>query len=90
MSKIDDNRDYVAMAVTDDVNLTPTPLKIDPVTNRLEIVVTPYSGTPVANTALPTDDNNSGVAEAVTDDANGNIRPLTTHNGLLLIDLTIE
>lgn len=89
MSIIDDNREYVAMAVTDDANLTPTPLKVDPVTNRLEIVVTANSGTPTANTILPTDDNRTGVSEAV--DSNGVIRPLLTDaNGLLLIDLTVE
>lgn len=89
MSIIDDNRDYVAMAVTDNAALTPAPLKVDPVTQRLEIVVTPFTGTPTANTVLPTDDNRSGVSEAV--DSNGVIRPLLTDaNGLLLIDLTIE
>jgi hypothetical protein len=89
MSRVDENHEYVAMAATDDANLTPSPLKIDPVTGRLEIAVSVFSGSPVANTVLPTDDNCSGVAEAV--DTNGVIRPLQTNsNGELLIDLTIE
>ena len=90
MSIIDDNREYVAMAVTDDANATPTPLKVDPVTGRLEIVVNTFVGTPTANTVLSTDDNRTGVAEAV-DATAGDIRPLLTDtNGYLLIDLTVE
>ena len=89
MSRIDENNDYVAMAATDDANTTPTPLKVDPITGRLEIVVSALVGSPVANTVLPTDDNNTGVSEAV--DINGVIKPLLTNsNSELLIDLTIE
>lgn len=89
MSAIDNNRDYVAMGVTDNAALTPTPLKVDPVTGRLEIAVSALVGVPVANTVKPTDDNRSGVSEAV--DSNGVIRPLLTNSsGELLIELTIE
>ena len=66
MSIIDDNREYVAMGVTDDANATPTPLKVDPVTNRLIISLTQRTETPVANTVLPTDENRTPVAEVVT------------------------
>ena len=91
MNKIDENHDYVAMAVTDDASLTPSPLRVDPVTGRLEIVIYNLVGIPVANTVLPTDENHQGVSEAVTDDVNANIRPLQTDtNGYLLIDLNIE
>ena len=66
MSIIDDNREYVAMGVTDDANLTPTPLKVDPVTGRLIISLTQRTETPVANTVLPVDENRTPVAEVVT------------------------
>ncbi len=90
MSLIDDNREYVSMAVTDNASATPTPIKIDPITGRLEVMVYAYTSTPTANTSIPTDSNRLGVAEAVTS-TTGEIRPLLTDtNGYLLVDLTIE
>ncbi len=89
MSKIDDNREYVALAVTDDANKTPTPIITDHVTERIMVDIALVGSLPAtASPRIPTDDNYQPVALAVTDDANKTPKPiLCDANGLLIVDL---
>jgi len=93
MGKIDGNRGYVAMAITDDVNQTPTALQVDSSTGRLLIEI---AG--IVTTSTPSlsgnqiDGNSEHVPTAVTDDANLVETPLIVdnRNDYLFIDLNIE
>lgn len=89
MPKIDDNNEYVAMAVTDDANRTPTPLKVDPATGRLMIGIKVVASLPAtSNPATKLGANKEYVAMA-SDGTNP--RPLLTDaDGNLICDIAIE
>jgi len=90
MAKIDGNRGYVSMAITDDVNETPTALQVDSTTGRLliEIAEIVTTSTPTL-TCKPVDGNSEYVSTAVTDDANLDEVPLMVdnRNNYLFIDI---
>jgi len=77
------------MGVTDDVNKTPTPLKVDPLTGRLMVDINLVASLPAyTDPAIPVDDNREPAGIAVTDDANRTPKPLLCDaNGLLIVDL---
>ena len=89
MPKIDDNNEYVSMAVTDDANRTPTPLKVDPATGRLMIGIKAVTSLPdTANPATKLDKNKGYVAMA-SDGTNP--RPLLADaDGNIILDIVIE
>ena len=89
MGKIDDNNNYVAMALTDDANRTPTPLKVDPATGRLMIAIKVVASLPAtSNPTQKLDDNKGYVAMA----SNGTVpKPLLCDaDGNIICDIAIE
>jgi len=89
MSKIDQNYNYVAMAKTDDVSGSASPLKVDPVTGRLLVSIYFVSSSiSVLNSSKI--DNNFEPTSLVYDETN--VRPLLidNRNGFLWTDLLIE
>lgn len=87
---LDDNRERVAYAVTDDANLTPEPLRVDPATDRLLIdlkATTPGSDTPNARL----DENYETVFLLVEDDSGLAVVPaLCDADGRLICDVSVE
>lgn len=83
-SKIDDNFEYVGLAV--DENGVVKPLLVDPTTGYLEVAVVFESSTETANTQTPIDENFKEV-DLVVDDVSGDVRPLLVNpssNALLV------
>ena len=89
-AKKDENHEKVGLAY-DETNETTEPLLVDPITDRLEIVITEdggAGGTPVSIEGAPRDDNHVPIIMGVTDDANETVVPiLTDDNGLILCDI---
>lgn len=88
MATVDQNREYIALAVTNNAATIPAALKVDPVTGYLLVDITVVTSTvPVLNTA-ETDANYTPTHQAVTDDANLTPRPLLidNRNGYLYVD----
>lgn len=86
MSNVDANSVAPAMGVTDDANLTPTQLKVDPVTGYLIVINVGGTVGGTVNTALRTDANDNPVGMAVSETDASVIRPLlTTTEGYLLV-----
>lgn len=87
----DVNRRAVGLAVTDDADLTPTQLRVDPSTKRVKATIVNAS---LPSTSDPTgkrDANSVPTVYAVTDDADQNVVPVgTDSSGNILIDLNIE
>ena len=87
MARVDQNSGYVAMAVTDNAALTPSPLLVDPITGRLECVIAATPGAALPATRIRIDANNFEGMTAVTDDAAATVVPLLCDaNGYLLCD----
>ncbi len=89
----DDNQVPVACGV--DENGDVQPLRVDPVTNRLEIDITNVAydtAAPTLPATVPRDSNNVPVSCAVTDDAGETVTPLLIDatSGLLWVDLVSE
>lgn len=84
---IDANQEHATMAVTNDVNLTPTDLVVDETTGRLLIHVTDATVASEPRTAK-IDENQENVALA-TDGTNA-LPIITNDDGYILIDLVCE
>lgn len=76
------------MGVTDDSNLTPEPLRVDPVTGRLLIhIINVTSGSPATSSVARRDGNYVTAEMGVTNDANLTPESLRTNGGYLAIDV---
>lgn len=76
------------MAVTDDANLAPTPLRVDPVTGRLLIhIINVTSGSPASATKAKRDGNYVTTEMGVTNDASLTPECLRTNGGYIAVDV---
>lgn len=88
-AKRDVNFVTVALGVTDDANLTPAMLPVDPSTGKLNIlIVSLASDTLATSPRAKHDGNGETTAMAVTNDSNKTLENLRTHNGYLCVDFT--
>lgn len=88
-AKRDENRTTVALVVTDEVDSTIVPLKVDPISGRLLVtLVSPSGGYVGGQTHIPRDSNK--VPSVALVDSNGVVRPLLVDpvNGAVLCSIT--
>lgn len=84
---IDANQEHAGMAVTNDVNLTPTDLLVDETTGRLLVIITNEKD--VVKPRDPKIDANQENVSLASDGTN--TQPLITHDdGTLYCDVLVE
>lgn len=86
---IDSNQQHASMAVTNDANLTPTDLVVDETTGRLLIHIINESATTEPRD-IGIDANQAYVALAEKDDSSGVAPLLTTSDGYVYVDVSVE
>ena len=87
MAQIDENRIQVGTAVTDDANLTPSPLLVDPVTGCLLVSTSLGAEVSTAMTGNKRDEDREPTLYGVSDDDGVTLVPIRTDtDGKLLVE----